>query len=198
MTIEERLSALEEKVATLLPQQPVSAVTPDAAGELGLQVMLSIYPDARHDDEGYTRNEWYRLTPAERIAALNGVVPFIAALLSGGRKYPPAVWCYLRDKRWTLVAPLAAASLSAKPLPMFPFTGEAGFAYMLSLLKPGTVLKDHDRAILTNRWQRMPAAEQIKAVNMAALEAGEEGIDCPVILFLATRSGRHQAEAEDF
>lgn len=195
MTLEQRIAALEAEVFGA--RTPAVKIDLDGEGEQGLKVLKAIYPNATLDDQDKIRAEWTGLTSAERLVALNGVAPFIAALFAAGRKLPPSVWCYLRDRRWTMVEPLIAAPALARPLPTFPFTGEAGLAYMLNLLKPGTVLKDHDRAILTDRWQRMSAVDQIKAVQMAALEAGEHGIDRPVILFVATRRGERPAATED-
>lgn len=112
MTLEHRIAMLEE--AVFGAAKPAPAPEADDESERGLKVLKAIYPNARLDDQDKIHAEWADLSPIERIAALNGVAPFIAALFAIRRNYPPAVWCYLRDRRWTMVPPLTIETGEAR------------------------------------------------------------------------------------
>jgi len=61
------------------------------------------WPTNASDDQVKVDNAWFDLTNDEGEAALAGIAPFLENQKRLGKKYPPAGFNYLGQKRWTLL-----------------------------------------------------------------------------------------------
>jgi len=77
------------------------------------------WPTNADDDQVRVDRAWFGLTFEEGHAALAGIAPFLDKRKALGRKYPPAGFTYLEQRRWTLLE-------QAKPEPAVIATYRAG------------------------------------------------------------------------
>ena len=63
------------------------------------------WPTAASDDQATIDAAWFDLSPQDGDEALAGIVPFLENLKRDRRTHVPAGWKYLRQRRWTLLAP---------------------------------------------------------------------------------------------
>jgi hypothetical protein len=63
------------------------------------------WPTAASDDQATIDAAWFDLSPQDGDDALAGIVPFLENLKRDRRTHVPAGWKYLRQRRWTLLAP---------------------------------------------------------------------------------------------
>ncbi|HYM33361.1 MAG TPA: hypothetical protein VEU47_18830, partial [Candidatus Cybelea sp.] len=61
------------------------------------------YPTTAVDDQARLDKAWFGLEPEEGDEALAKLVPFLEQLKRLGKKFPPASWRYIEEKRWTLL-----------------------------------------------------------------------------------------------
>lgn len=61
------------------------------------------WPTNADDDQARVDRAWFALDVADGEAALCGIVPFLEHRKKLGRKFPPAGFTYLEQKRWTLL-----------------------------------------------------------------------------------------------
>lgn len=65
------------------------------------------WPTAASDDQATIDAAWFDLSAQDGEDALAGIAPFLENLKRDRRSHVPAGWKYLRQRRWTLLAPAA-------------------------------------------------------------------------------------------
>ncbi|MCS3725484.1 hypothetical protein [Bradyrhizobium betae] len=70
------------------------------------------WPTNADDDQTRVDRAWFAMDAGEGEAALAGITPFLEHRKKLGRKFPPAGFTYLEQKRWTLLEEQPKASSS--------------------------------------------------------------------------------------
>lgn len=103
---------------------PVERERASARDDPRFRKFLKAWPTSVADDKARTAAAWEALGAAERQAAVEGVPAFAAAMKRLNRRYWPAGFTYLRDRKWLDLPDQAVEEVANAPHPVEPWSRE--------------------------------------------------------------------------